>query len=171
MDLITKIFRCYLMAFQKCFNYSDSTMRHEFNYFILVFSVIYFILFLIGFYSIIIVSVSNPNMAPVSFGIFTGLILLYCVVHLLPSLSLLYRRIKDVFSKKSRLVFGLYIAIWLLQIIGWVTCFSLSSTISPTNQPTPIFFIFWIGGAIVCQICGLIMFGFFIFLMCKKGNL
>jgi len=171
MDLLQKIFGCYLKAFQNCFNYSDSAMRYEFNYFILVFSVIYFILFFIGFFIIVFSSIANPSIAPIAFGTLFVLVLLYSIVHILPSLALLYRRIKDVFSEKSKLFFGLYLLVWFIQISSWASCAVLSSTISPTHQPTPSFLVLVFGCTVICQICGLIMLGFYIFLMCKKGNL
>ena len=165
------IFEYYLMAFTNCFNYRDASRRSELNYFILIFSVIYFVLFFIGFLGVIMTVILNQNAIPIAFGILMGVILIYSLMHILPFVALIYRRIKDIFVQKAKLAFGIYITVWALQVAACIVNFAIVSSISPSNQPAPETFAVMFIIGILAQLCGLAMFGFLIFLMCKKGNL
>ena len=167
-----QVFEYYLSAFSNSFNYRDAAKRSELNYFILIFSVIYFILFIIGFFCATMTLIfKTEETAPTAIIILFGTVIFYCLIHILPFISLVYRRIKDIFSDKSKLVFGIYLTVWGFQIAGVITNFVMALSTISIKQPEPSFLILMFTISVFTQICGLGMFGFLIYLMCKKGNL
>ena len=171
MDWIKKVFGYYILGFKNSFNYKEASTRTELNYFILVFSVAYLLLFFITFFTSLILAIYKPIIAAISFAVMIGIILLYSLAHVLPALSLIYRRIKDIFSTKARMVFGIYVVVWAIQFICCLTNCIITLSISKISEPTISIFVTLFALGIIAQILGLGMLGFVIFLMCKKGNM
>jgi uncharacterized membrane protein len=90
-----------------------------------------------------------------------------------PSLSLVYRRIKDIFQEKTKYYYTAFVITWLLQIACPIYLYFKMNTLISNNvniQPEHFLFNFF-PIAIIGQILAIVMFGFVIFLMVKKGKL
>ena len=171
MEWLSKVFGYYILAFKKCFDYKSPAIRSELNYFILVFSVIYLFLLFIGFGYIIASIMQNPEYISNHFNIFMVFAYIFCLINLLPSLSIIYRRMLDIFADRAKLFYSGYIVLWLIQILCSVFVFIKMNSFAISNQTPPIELIMYsVILSLVGQISGLIMLAAIIFLMCKKGN-
>ena len=168
---LEKTLEYYLMGFRNTFNYRDASCRSELNYFILFFSVVYIVGLFLGMYVTIFTAVLKPQMAPILFGVMFGIIFLYCIAHFLPYIALIYRRIKDIFDKKSRMVFSILIFVWLLQMVCVIPSYCFMFSMNNSVQPTPQLMLGIFLPVIFAQILSWVVIGFIIFLMAKKGNL
>ena len=174
MEYINKAFYYYFLAFKKSFDYSNPATRSELNYFILIFTIFYFLFFIVGMIFIIGSIASGPDNIEFAFKFFMGIIMVYSLAHILPSLAIICRRTKDIFGPNSSIYFGIYIVVWVTQVCCWLSSFIVTgrSIFTPmAAAPTPETFLLSICLGLVSQICGLLMLAYMIFLMCKKGNL
>ncbi len=163
MDFINNY---YINAFKKSFDYKSFTQRKEFNLFFLFYTIISFICFLIFFVNQVYLIISNAqieiiNKATIICYITMAII---AIIHIFPLLGLIKRRYNDISPSKSKLFFGIYIGVWITQMITGVT---MMYSIYTSNGKFSIMYIIF---GLLIQICNLFMMANWIFLMAKKGT-
>ena len=98
-------FNYYTSAFKNFKDYQNIATRKEFNFFILFFFLIYTLFGILSFATIPFSIISNPNQAPDIFVYFPILSWGIFIIHLLPGLALIKRRLNDIAPVKSGLIF------------------------------------------------------------------
>ena len=101
-------FNYYISAFKNLKDYQGVATRKEFNLFILFFFLIYMLFGFLSFMTIPFSIISNPNQVPEGYGIFTIVIWSVFIIHLLPGLALIKRRLNDITPTKSSIIFRLF---------------------------------------------------------------
>lgn len=168
------IFSYYTGAFKKFKDYQGIATRKEFNFFILFFLLIYMFFWILSFLTIPFSIISNPNQAPdifvyfafVSYGIF--------LIHLIPGLALIKRRLNDITPAKSNIIFRIFFGFEVFRICAGIflsTKISAFQTVALSNATAiPPSFTYLIIFALFIMLLNYICIGFYIFLMAKKGK-
>ncbi len=162
------VFNYYTEAFGKFRDYQNIATRKEFNYFILFFFIFYMIIgFITGIITPIFI-ISKINPADITL-MMTVPMWIYSIIHLLPLLALVKRRLNDIFPVKSSIVFSIFFTYEFFRII--FSLFLSSKYIdSAFKTPTPEIDLTMIGFYLLNYLLSLISCIFYIFLMAKKGK-
>lgn len=167
-------FDYYIYAFKNYKNYSGVATRKEFNFFILFFFLFYMLFGFLSFLTIPFSIISNPNQAPDIFGYFRYISYGIFLIHLIPGLALIKRRLNDITPAKSNIVFRIFIGFEVFRIcIGLFlsTKMSLFQSVVITNAETiPSSFVPLILLLLFNMLLNYICIGFYIFMMAKKGK-
>lgn len=169
-------FDYYTLAFRKVRDYSNITTRKEYNFFILCFFLIYMLMAGILFPIFIYVSISEPNKSPLFFSnAFGAVSWIVCLIHALPALALIKRRLNDIFPIKSGVIFRIFFTFEIIRILLSLILYSNMSSLLPlaltsnnvTLSPNIVTVILMF---LLNQLLCYISLGFYIFLMVKKGK-
>lgn len=163
MDFINNY---YINAFKKSFDYKSFTQRKEFNLFFLFYVIISFICAFIAVFTFTYLEIIKAGFDTITTSIKTlyGLMVIITIIHIFPLLGLIKRRYNDISPSKSKLFFGIYIGVWITQMITGVT---MMYSIYASNGKFSIMYIIF---GLLIQICNLFMMANWIFLMAKKGT-
>ena len=167
-------FNIYINAFKHIKNYHNPASRKEFNFFILF----YFIFWLIIFIPCLIASpffIINVERFFVYLTFSMAVGWLIYLVHALPLLALIKRRLIDVLPQKANRIFWIYLTLELIRIIVTAiypfVIFSFKDIILAGNGfPVSKFIIVWVFG-LINNFFSIIVLCFYIFLMVKQGNI
>lgn len=156
-------FKIYLNAFKNFTDYRSPAIRKEYNFFLLFYFLFYILIFIGLMVSLPFLIVKNQS--PESgFIYFTIASWTFFLIHALPTLALVKRRLIDITPKNANLIFWIYFDIEVVRL-SIIIPFTVS-----LYKSTPEFHIWYIAAAILNQfLCTLVM-AFHIFLMVKKGN-
>ena len=100
---------------------------------------------------------------------------IFYLVHIVPLLALIKRRLIDIFSQKASLIFRIYVAIEIIRLLitlGYpIGVYFLQNVITTSeNLPVASLVVIWIIGLINNALSFLVL-AFYIFLMVKQGNI
>ena len=161
------VFNYYIGAFKNFKDYQSFATRKEFNFFILFFLLIYMLFGILSFATIPFSIISNPNQAPDIFVYFPILSWGIFIIHLLPGLALIKRRLNDITPTKSSIIFRLFL---IFEIIGICTSSLFQTVVSSNAEVLSPSFIHLILFLLFYLLLSSVGTGFFIFLMAKKGK-
>lgn len=154
----------YLLAFKNIFDYKNIAERKELNWFILFMFIgwLLSVMFFIG--CVILIAVSgNDNTIPVLFFAFFIYAGIYLLLHGLTLASLVKRRFNLIAPKKSRIFFGSWLGVWVVQLIIDIDIFlTLKNSLNNINP------LIILPLAFIAQICALLMISTIIFLMVRQ---
>lgn len=163
------VFNYYTEAFGKFRDYQNIATRKEFNYFILFFFIFYMIIGVIAGLITPIFIISKINPADITLMI-TLPMWIYSIIHLLPLLALVKRRLNDITPTKSSIIFRLFL---IFEIIGICTSSFFQTVVSSNTEvlsPSFIHLILFLLFLLFYLLLSSVSTGFFIFLMAKKGK-
>ena len=168
------VFNYYTEAFGKFRDYQNFATRKEFNLFILFFFLIYMFFGFLSFMTIPFSIISNPDQAPDIFVYFPFLSWGLFLIHLLPGLALIKRRLNDITPTKSNIIFRIFFGFEVFRICAGIflsTKISVFQTVALSNATAiPPSFTYLIIFALFNMLLNYICIGFYIFLMAKKGK-
>lgn len=162
MDFINNY---YFNAFRKSFDYKSFTQRKEFNLFFLFYVIVSFLCFLVFFINqaYLIATTATTQTVMNAIKIFYGVMIIIAIIHIFPLLALIKRRYNDISPSKSKLFFGIYLGVWIVQMsVGFTMMWLIY-----TSQGK--FSIIYILFGLLIQLCNIFMMINWIFLMVKKG--
>ena len=172
-------FSFYLNAFKRFKDYHTPSPRKEFNFFILFYFVFWLVIFIpmmmVVFYQAMS-SMTEENFNYLKLIIPFGLVgWIFYLVHIVPLLALIKRRLIDIFSQKASLIFRIYVAIEIIRLLitlGYpIGVYFLQNVITTSeNLPVASLVVIWIIGLINNALSFLVL-AFYIFLMVKQGNI
>lgn len=166
MNLIQEILAYYRMGFGRILDFSSPSSRKEINYFVLSYFVFWVILCVISIVCTSLLSVFVNNI-PKLF-LYEGILLVgYNLIHILPLLTLMRRRLNDIIPQKAKLIFSGIVLCYLIQISGPVIIFTQKTAL--VNNPEK--FLIFIPYIIFEQLCAIVVMGSLLYLMWKKGAL
>ena len=167
-------FNYYTSAFKNFKDYQNIATRKEFNFFILFFFLIYMLFGILSFMTIPFSIIFNPNQAPELFGFFPIFSWGIFIIHLLPCLALIKRRLNDIAPVKSGLIFRIFFIFEIFRICTGIflsTKISVLQTVTSTNaEVLPPSFVYIILFSLFSMLLNYVCIGFYIFLMVKKGK-
>lgn len=164
MDFINNY---YFNAFRKSFDYKSFTQRKEFNLFFLIYVIVSFLCFLLFFINqayLIATSATNQIIMN-SIKIFYGIMIIVAIIHIFPLLALIKRRYNDISPSKSKLFFGIYLGVWILQMSVGFSMMLSAYTMQDKQDIIPLIIL-----VLFIQLCNIFMMVNWIFLMVKKGS-
>ncbi|MBR6722269.1 DUF805 domain-containing protein [bacterium] len=168
------VFNYYIGAFKNFKDYQSFATRKEFNFFILFFLLIYMFFGILSFATIPFSIISNPNQAPDIFAYFPILSWGIFIIHLLPGLALIKRRLNDITPTKSNIIFRIFFGFEVFRICTGIflsTKISAFQTVALSNADViPPSFTYLIIFSLFNMLLNYICIGFYIFLMAKKGK-
>ena len=166
MDVIVEIFAYYKLGFGRSFDFSTPSSRKELNYFMLPYFIFWFLVCLISIITTSVLTVIVKDL-PKLF-LYEGIILVaFNIIHLIPLLALIRRRLNDIVPNKAKLIFSGVLLCYLIQLSVPVILFTQKTVIADN----PVKFLTFIPYVICAQLCALLVTGTVIYLMCKKGEL
>ncbi len=156
------VFSYYLLAFKNSFDYKNTAIRSELNWFIL-FWFIFWMIF--GFLSMVLIPVYimlTKNDPLFLIQIMFTIAILYMFIHFFPLLSLIKRRFNSISPQNAGKFFAGFAAIWFVQIIIIIGSGIYANF---AQQSANVFVLMPL--VLLGQLCGLIVMGVTIFLMVK----
>lgn len=167
MKVIQEIFEYYKMGFRRMIDFSSSSCRKELNYFFLSYFVIWIIFaFVILVADSMLAVIIQSGMFNL-FGISGATCLIFHIIHLVPLFALMRRRLNDIIPAKSGLIFLSLVLLYLIQISAPIMFILNIGNISANPERIIIYMPYMLFSVI----CGWVVIGTLIFLMCKKGAL
>ena len=172
-------FNIYLNAFKYFRDYHTPAPRKDFNFFILFYFIFWLIIFIpmmmVGFYHAV------STMMEGKFEYLNLLIpfmvvgWIFYLVHAVPLLALIKRRLIDIFSQKAGLIFWIYVTIEIIRLLitlGYPLGVYFLKNMFMTSESLPVanLVVIWIIG-LINNIISFLMIAFYIFLMVKQGNI
>lgn len=164
MDFINNY---YFNAFRKSFDYKSFTQRKEFNFFFLFYVIVSILCFFIFFINqaYLIATTATTQTVMNAIKIFYGVMIIVAIIHIFPLLALIKRRYNDISPSKSKLFFGIYLSVWILQMSVGFTMMLFTYIYQDKLN-----IIFYVMLAAFIQLCNIFMMINWIFLMAKKGS-
>ena len=154
-------FNIYLNAYKNFKDYHSPSKRNELNWFILFYLIFWMIIF-IPFMIITPLFVVIYKSPLIMFGILFVVGWIYFIVHAIPLLALVKRRLIDIIPTKANLIFWSFITFEVIRI-------SISLFFMVVLCLLKEFHIWYILIGVINQVLSTITIGFMIFLMAKKG--
>ena len=169
----------YLNAFKNFKDYHTPAPRKELNFFILFYFIFWLIIFIpmmvVGFYHAMS-SMMEDNFDYLKLLIPFGVVgWVFYLVHIVPLLALIKRRLIDIFSQKAGLIFWIYATIEIIRLLislvyPFAVYFLQNIVMTSENLPVANLVVIWIIGLINNALSFLVL-AFYIFLMVKQGNI
>lgn len=169
----------YLNAFKNFRDYHTPAPRKEFNFFILFYFIFWLVIFIpmmmVGFYHAVSTMMGGKFEYLNLLIPFMVVGWIFYLVHVVPLLALIKRRLIDIFSQKAGLIFWIYVTIEIIRLLitlGYPLGVYFLKNMFMTSESLPVanLVIIWIIG-LINNIISFLMIAFYIFLMVKQGNI